>query len=71
MEDEVERVVRLDQPVPIYIVYFTAWRSDDGAVHFRDDIYGHDEALWPALRDELAAETEDPAPGPFLAAAYE
>ena len=71
MEDEVERVVRLEKPVPIYIVYFTAWRSDDGAVHFRDDIYGHDEALWPALRDELAAETEDPAPGPFLAAAYE
>jgi len=52
-----ERVVRLDRPVPIYIVYFTAWRSDDGMVHFRDDIYGHDDELWADLRGDRAVES--------------
>jgi murein L,D-transpeptidase YcbB/YkuD len=52
-----ERVVLLTEPVPIYIVYFTAWRSDDGTVHFRDDIYGHDGGLWSELRGDRAGET--------------
>jgi murein L,D-transpeptidase YcbB/YkuD len=37
---------RLDVDVPngpaIFTVYFTAWTTGDGAVHFRDDIYGLD-----------------------------
>lgn len=40
-----ERVVKLDEPVPVYVVYFTAWRDDDGTVHFRNDIYRRDETL--------------------------
>ena len=60
-----ERVVRLDRPVPIYIVYFTAWRSDDGMVHFRDDIYGHDEKLWAELREDRAVEPAEPSLGLF------
>jgi murein L,D-transpeptidase YcbB/YkuD len=37
---------RLDVDVPsgpsIFTVYFTAWTTGDGVVHFRDDIYGLD-----------------------------
>ncbi|MBI3275527.1 MAG: L,D-transpeptidase family protein [Methylocystis sp.] len=34
--------VRLARPVPVIWVYMTGWASADGAVHFRDDIYGAD-----------------------------
>lgn len=38
-----ERIdVALRRPVPIFKVYFTAWVSEDGAVHFREDIYNRD-----------------------------
>ncbi|PRY10156.1 murein L,D-transpeptidase YcbB/YkuD [Pontibacter ummariensis] len=37
--------VNLEEDVPVYLVYFTAWVGDDGEVHFRDDLYGHDKAL--------------------------
>jgi murein L,D-transpeptidase YcbB/YkuD len=37
-----ERHVALKQPVPVYLVYATAWVEPDGAVSFRDDVYGHD-----------------------------
>ena len=32
----------LPKPVPVHIVYFTAWVDDEGVTHFRDDIYGYD-----------------------------
>lgn len=35
--------VDLPEPVPVYIVYRTAWVEDRNVVHFREDIYGHDE----------------------------
>ncbi|UCE89459.1 MAG: L,D-transpeptidase family protein [Pseudomonadota bacterium] len=34
--------IELAQPVPVYMVYFTAWVARDGGVHFRDDIYQRD-----------------------------
>ncbi|WP_192820858.1 murein L,D-transpeptidase [Rufibacter sp. LB8] len=40
-----EKYVNLSAKVPVYIVYFTAWVDDNGAVHFRDDIYKHDQDL--------------------------
>jgi murein L,D-transpeptidase YcbB/YkuD len=35
--------VDLEKPYPVYIVYRTAWVDDKGIVHFRNDIYGHDQ----------------------------
>jgi len=38
-----EKWVSLKEPLPVYILYMTAWVDPDGAVEFREDIYGHDE----------------------------
>jgi murein L,D-transpeptidase YcbB/YkuD len=34
--------VRLARPIPIHLVYRTAWVDEAGAIEFRDDIYGRD-----------------------------
>lgn len=44
-----ERTIPLRQPLPIHILYWTAWVDPDGAAHFRRDIYERDEALAEAL----------------------
>jgi L,D-transpeptidase YcbB len=44
-----ERTIPLRQPLPIHILYWTAWVDPDGAAHFRPDIYERDEALAEAL----------------------
>jgi murein L,D-transpeptidase YcbB/YkuD len=41
--------VRLPRPLDVYIVYVTAWVDKDGAVQFRDDLYGRDAELYEAL----------------------
>ncbi len=42
-EDDVH--VALARPVQVLIVYGTALATEDGAVHFFDDVYGHDRQL--------------------------
>jgi murein L,D-transpeptidase YcbB/YkuD len=43
MKESGERLdVTLKQPVPLYFAYITAWATEDGAVHFRRDIYSKD-----------------------------
>jgi murein L,D-transpeptidase YcbB/YkuD len=37
------------RPVPLILNYITAW-VEQGNIQYRADIYGHDEALWKALR---------------------
>jgi L,D-transpeptidase YcbB len=37
--------VNLAHPIPVLIVYGTVIVTEDGLVHFYDDIYGHDAAL--------------------------
>ncbi|MFO7594399.1 MAG: L,D-transpeptidase family protein [Pseudomonadota bacterium] len=37
--------VRLTRPLPVYLLYLTAWVGEDGAVHFHNDIYGEDELV--------------------------
>ena len=43
MHSTKEQWVKLSQPVPVAIVYFTAWVDEDGQLNFRDDIYGRDK----------------------------
>ena len=42
--------VYLKTPVPVYLVYFTAFVTDDGDVALRRDIYERDKVLVDALR---------------------
>src|SRR5262249_30658656 len=39
----------LKQPMPVFLVYVSAFPGEDGQVEFRDDLYGIDEALRAAL----------------------
>jgi murein L,D-transpeptidase YcbB/YkuD len=41
--------VNLAHPIPVLIVYGTVIVTEDGTVHFYDDIYGHDAALQKVL----------------------
>ncbi|HUR11184.1 MAG TPA: L,D-transpeptidase family protein [Flavitalea sp.] len=40
-----ERFVKLKDPVPVFISYYTAWVDEKGLLHFAEDIYGHDANL--------------------------
>lgn len=44
------KTVHLNQTLPVYILYFTAWVDDQGNVNFHKDIYGLDQTLLNALR---------------------
>jgi murein L,D-transpeptidase YcbB/YkuD len=41
--------IALPEPMPVYLLAWTAWVDDDGALQFRDDIYGSDAAILEAL----------------------
>jgi len=40
-----ERFVKIKDPIPVLITYYTAWVDDNGQLNFREDIYGHDTNL--------------------------
>ena len=40
-----EQYVKLKDPVPVFITYYTAWVDQTGQLNFRDDIYGHDKEV--------------------------
>lgn len=42
-------VIGLDEEIPVYITYFTAWVDPDGAVSFARDVYDRDARLYRAL----------------------
>ena len=41
--------VNLEKPLPVHLVYETAWLGEDGTIHFRPDIYGRDKRLYNAI----------------------
>lgn len=48
-----ERWIKLDRPLPVYILYFTAWVQEDGTVRFHHDVYGRDEQLEKQVERKL------------------
>ena len=44
-----ESNITLQQPVPVHLVYFTAWPAEDGEMTYRQDVYGRDKRLFDAL----------------------
>ena len=45
MRSEDEKFVKLKDPVPVLISYYTAWVDENGKLNFREDIYDHDLEL--------------------------
>lgn len=45
MNSGTEKYVKLKNPVPVLITYYTAWVDNNGLLNFRDDIYDHDDKL--------------------------
>ena len=43
MDAGTEKAVRLKEPIPVHIVYFTAWVDAAGGIHFQPDVYGYDQ----------------------------
>ncbi len=58
-----EKYVKLKDPVPVVITYYTAWVDDAGKLNFREDIYGHDKRLaakmFPSSLQQNGASTKD------------
>ncbi|MBT8458260.1 MAG: L,D-transpeptidase family protein [Boseongicola sp.] len=44
-----ETVVPLKEPVPVHLVYRTAFTQAKGNIQFRGDVYGRDSKIWRAL----------------------
>lgn len=42
---EKEKWVTLKKKIPVFLVYFTAWVDQSGELHFRRDIYKHDQKM--------------------------
>ncbi len=45
--------LRLPRPVPIMLLYLTAYADENGAINFRHDVYGRDAAVLAALDGPL------------------
>jgi len=46
----VDQTVALPEPIPIHLLYWTAWADRDGNIQFRRDIHDRDAPLLTALR---------------------
>ncbi len=51
----IERTVQIKKPLPVHLLYWTAWIDRDGRMQFRNDIYKRDELLDRALQEKIPA----------------
>jgi len=47
-----EKYVKVKDPIPVVITYYTAWVDENGRLNFREDIYGHDARLAGKMFDK-------------------
>jgi murein L,D-transpeptidase YcbB/YkuD len=52
----------LPQPVPVFVVYQTAFADGDGRLQYRPDIYGRDAEIWQYLDSSRRAVAERETP---------
>ncbi|WP_171129535.1 MULTISPECIES: murein L,D-transpeptidase [unclassified Ruegeria] len=45
-----EATVKLDQPIPVHLIYRTAFIGPKGEVQYRRDVYDRDRKIWEALQ---------------------
>lgn len=53
--EAMDHSVPLPEPIPIHLLYWTAWADEDGTIQFRRDIYDRDTPLLEAMRAPLPA----------------
>jgi murein L,D-transpeptidase YcbB/YkuD len=53
LKSGVTTVVYIKDPIPVHLLYWTAWVTEDGIVHFVNDIYDRDPPLSKALKAKL------------------
>lgn len=51
-EADFQKKLYLKQPVPVYFLYLTVDRAEDGALRFVDDVYGQDTRVAKALQNK-------------------
>ena len=49
------QTIILDQKIPVYLGYYTAWADADGNVKTRDDVYSRVRTLSQALEQNVQA----------------
>jgi len=59
-----EQTVRLPVPIPVHLLYWTAWMDSSGKVQFRKDIYERDGRVLKALRSKPPSICIAPLPRP-------
>ena len=51
IDSGVRETIALRNPIPVHILYWTAWVDERGTIQFRKDIYGRDIPLAAALKE--------------------
>ena len=67
------KVHHLPEPIPVHVLYQTAWVDQDNIIHFQRDVYERDERLLAALRKiskPIASETENDTENDLKASGY-
>ena len=54
ISDGATKRISLDNPVPVFVLYWTAMAQEDGSVDFVPDVYGRDQRLLAALAGKAA-----------------
>ena len=58
MAGKTQQQVNLKKPIPVYLLYFTAWADENGSLSFREDIYGYDKELANAYLGALEKDAQ-------------
>lgn len=59
-EDNPATEVEVPTPIPVYMMYLTAFLGSDGAMNFRDDLYDYDTPILEALAAREVTPVETP-----------
>jgi murein L,D-transpeptidase YcbB/YkuD len=50
VKSKTTRSIQIPEPIPVYLMYWTAWVDESGQVQFREDIYERDKRMAEAFK---------------------